>query len=465
MQYISEFCIAAAMGTGVLFALYFMKRNYKTLHNRLFFCMILINFLSSVLNVVSISTITDPARYSAFVRLSVNLGYLWLYNLLAGSFLLYTDNLTRIPQLKIPVRAFVLSVHLLETVLICTSPLTNWIAYFDGDLVYHRGILHPLLYAVSYTELLCSMILFAVRRKQFNHYQKISVFWFALLNYATQIFQILYPRYVISNFVNTMSLFVLFVAFENQAYYLFRSTQCYNRHSFVTQIRWLQKRKMPYQVTAMRMDYIQTSSVAARPSMIDQLTVLMAERVYRAFPGEVYVLSNEIFAVIRESASRRWDADMADKARACFADPFPVLRENRKEAIRISPLIQTITVTDHFPNGFAFLDCLSEAETFSRPALSGRDVEAAAGPAGPGVPGDPGGGGDLPERRADGMAGMCERLYGLQRRGGGSRGICAGQHGKGRGVYYGDAASEPGAEHRRADGGMRPGSLAVLARV
>ena len=62
MQYISEFCIAAAMGTGVLFALYFMKRNYKTLHNRLFFCMILINLFSSIMNIVSIHTITSPEK-------------------------------------------------------------------------------------------------------------------------------------------------------------------------------------------------------------------------------------------------------------------------------------------------------------------------------------------------------------------------------------------------------------------
>ena len=37
MQYMSEFCVAAVIGTVVLFALYFLKRNYDTPHNRLFF--------------------------------------------------------------------------------------------------------------------------------------------------------------------------------------------------------------------------------------------------------------------------------------------------------------------------------------------------------------------------------------------------------------------------------------------
>ncbi len=380
MQFISEYCTAAAIGTGVLFAMYFLKKNYQTLHNRLFFCMILVNLLSSVLNIVSIGTITCPWNYSAFVRLLVNLGYLWLYNLLAGLFLLYMDNLTRIPQIMKPVRILLLSVHLLETVLILTSPLTNWIAYFDGDLVYRRGVLHPLLYVISYTELLISIILFAVRRKRFNRYQKISIFTFAVLGYAAQLFQILYPRYVVCNFVTTMSLFFLFVAFENQAYYLFQTTQCYNRHSFVSHIRFLQKRKIPYQAVAVHMNYIQTASVAARPSMIDQLTVLLAERVYRAFPGKVYVLSNEIFAVITESPSRQWDAEMPEKVRACFAEPFTIHRNKEMETIQISPQIQVITVTDHFPNGFAFIDYLSEAANYSQSVLSDRDVDAAVEP-------------------------------------------------------------------------------------
>lgn len=380
MQYVNEFCIAAAMGTAVLFGLYFLKRNYGTLHNRMFFCMILINLFSSILNIVSIDTITYPEKFTAFARLFVNLGYLWLYNLLAGLFLLYMDNLTRIPQIKKPLRVFLLSVHLLEAVLIFSSPLTNWIAYFDENLVYHRGILHPLLYVISYAEIFCGLILMAARRKQFNRYQKISIVCFVALSYAAQIFQLIHPRYVICNYVNTLSLFFLFIAFENQAYYLFQTTQCYNRHSFVSMIRWLQKRKIPYQVVAMRMDYIQTASVAARPSTIDQLTILLAERVYHAFPGRVYVLSTEIFAVITENASREWDEAMAEKVRACFAEPFTIHRKTEKESIQISPLIQTITVTEHFPNGYDLLDYLSQAASFSHTALADQDVDAAVEP-------------------------------------------------------------------------------------
>ena len=96
----SEFCVAAVIGTVVLFALYFLKRNYRTSHNRLFFCMIVINLLSSALNIVSIFTINNPEQYAPCVRDFVNLSYLFLYNLLAGLFMLYADTTTKIPRFK-----------------------------------------------------------------------------------------------------------------------------------------------------------------------------------------------------------------------------------------------------------------------------------------------------------------------------------------------------------------------------
>ena len=377
MQYVSEYCVAAVMGTVVLFALYFLKRNYDTPHNRLFFAMVVINLLASAVNIVSIHTIAHPEQYSPFMRDLVNLSYLWLYNLLAGVFLLYADNITKIPQHRVPVRAFFFSIHLLETFLIFTSPATKWIAYFDESLVYCRGILHPLLYVISYAEILCGLLLYAFCAKRFNHYQKIAVFWYAVANFVAQVFQIIFPRYVIGNFMTTLSLFFLFVAFENHAYYLFQTTMCYNRYAFITTIRRLQKRRTPYQLMALHMDYIRTSTVASRPSVIDQLTILLAERMDRAFPGKVYVLSNECFAVIGEDVSPEWEHAAREKVQECFAEPFSVTQQDKTETTHISPLVQSICITERFPNGYALLDYLSDTENISTAALSDEAVDVA----------------------------------------------------------------------------------------
>lgn len=376
MLYISEYCVSAAMATIVLLAMYCLKRNYHTLHNRLFLLMILINLLASVLNIISIRTISFPENYSPFVRLFVNLGYLWLYNALAGVFMLYADNLTKIPRLKIPTRIFFVLILLAELILIGTSPETNWIAYFDENLVYHRGILHPMLYVIAYAEILWSLFLFVRCRKKFNRYQQTSVICFIIGNFASQLFQLLYPRYVICNFVNALSLFFLFIAFENQAYFLFQSTMCYNRRVFISTVRRLQKRKTPYRIIALQMDYIQTSAIAARPSAIDQLTIRIADRIYHAFPGKAYVLTNECVAMIDESVSCRWNETMQEKALECFAEPFTVSVEKKTESIRLSPLLRTVTVTDYFPNGYELLDYLSVTGSFGCTDVSDRDIDA-----------------------------------------------------------------------------------------
>ena len=376
MQYISEFCVAAVIGTVVLFALYFLKRNYRTSHNRLFFCMIVINLLSSALNIVSIFTINKPGQYTPFVRDFVNLTYLFLYNMLAGLFMLYADTTTKIPRFKTPVRLFFCFVLLLEAFLIFSSPSTKYIAFFDDSLAYCHGTLYTILYIVSYAELLWGLLLFYCSRKHFNHYQKVSLFWFTVVNIGAQVFQILFPRYVIGNFMNTLSLFFLFVAFENQAYYLFQTTMCYNRYAFTTTIRRLQKRKTPYQLTALRMDYIRNAGVAARPSMIDRLTILLADKVYRAFPGMVYVLSNECFAIVAEEPDQ-WNEADAEKIRRCFEEPFVVNHQGKTETTRISPMIQSIRITDDFPNSYALLDYLTGPDCFSETDLSDEDVSTA----------------------------------------------------------------------------------------
>ena len=377
MQYMSEFCIAAVVGTVVLFALYFLKRNYDTPHNRLFFGMVIINLLASSVNIISISTISHPEQFSPFVRDLVNLTYLWLYNLLAGVFLLYADNITKIPPHKMPVRVFFFTVHLVETFLIFTSPVTKLIAYFDENLVYCRGILHPLLYAVAYTEILGGLLLYAFCRNRFNHYQKVSVFWYAVANFVAQVFQMIFPRYVIGNYITTLSLFFLFVAFENHAYYLFQTTMCYNRYAFTTTIRRLQKKQTPYQIMALHMDYIRTSAVASRPSLIDQLTILLGERIDRAFPGKVYVLSNECFAIIEENASPEWELSAREKVQECFAEPFAITRQEKTETTRISPMIGTISVTERFPDGYTLLDYLTDTENVSTAAVSDEVVDVA----------------------------------------------------------------------------------------
>ena len=243
MLYIQEYCIAAVMGSLVLCGMYFLKRNYATRQNRLFLLMILINLVTSALNILSIHTISFPERYSSFVRLATNLGYLWLYNLLAAVFLLYVDSMTRIPRFQKPVLVLTGAVTALNALLLLSSPWTHWIAWFDENLVYRHGFLHPLQYVTAYAEILGALGLILLSRKKVNLYQLLSVCCFILGVLVSQLFQILNPRYVVSNLVNTLSLFFLFSSFENQAYYLYRNTLCFNRYAFVNTIRDLQKKK------------------------------------------------------------------------------------------------------------------------------------------------------------------------------------------------------------------------------
>ncbi len=375
MRYIQEYCIAALIGTIVLAAMYFLKRNYATRNNRLFFAMILINLATSALNIVSIHTISYPERFSPFVRLSVNLVYLWLYNLLAAVFLLYVDSLTRIPRFKKPVRIYAYFVTALIAVLVLLSPMTHLIAWFDEALVYRRGVLHPLLYVTAYAAIFGALALFIASRKKFSRYQLLSVCSFILGNVVTQIFQLLYPRYVINNFICTLCLFFLFTAFENQAYYLYHTTMCYNSLAFVSTIRRDGRRKMPYRLTILQLGHLRDSAVMTSRSSASQFSTLLAGRLYKAFPGRVYALDDSTFAILEESRSRQWNPRIPARANACFQEPFTIVIRRHEESLLLSPQMLVMTVTEHFPTGYELLDFVRQPDSFSIPEIPDEAID------------------------------------------------------------------------------------------
>lgn len=379
MLYIQEYCIAAALGTLTLAFMYFLKRNYATRSNRIFLAMIGLNLFSSLLNILSIHTISYPWNYSPFVRTAVNLGYLMFYNLLACTFLLYADSLTRIPRFRKPVALGFGAAVMLTALLIFLSPFTRWIAYFDDSLTYRHGVLHPLLYIISYSCMAWSVFLFVRSARKFSRYQLISLICFILGIAVTQIFQTVFPRYVINNFVITLALFFLFIAFENQAYYLFRKTQCFNRYAFISTIRRLQKRRIPYQMTALRLDHMQDSPVMTRRSSADQLATLMAERLYHSCPGKVFALSNDCFAVVMETRSRHFSTALPDKVQACFAEPFTVTVREEPESIQLSPQIQAMNITEHFPAAYELLEHFSRADSFLHRTISDDEIDTLLG--------------------------------------------------------------------------------------
>ncbi len=70
----------------------------------------------------------------------------------------------------------------------------------------------------------------------------------------------------------------------------------------------------------------------------------------------MFALSNDCFAVVMETRSRHFSTALPDKVQACFAEPFTVTVREEPESIQLSPQIQTMNITEHFPAAYELLE-------------------------------------------------------------------------------------------------------------
>ena len=374
MLYEPEYCIAATAGGLVLLAIYCLKRNNLSRHSRLFLHLILVCTFASALNILSMYTISYPERFSSFVRLTVNLGYLWLYNMTATLFMMYADSLTRLPALRRPVRLFACAAIVLNGVLCLTSPFTHWIAWFDENLVYQHGFLHPYLYICASVEIIAGLLMLLFSRKKFTVPQLTLVTLFVLFNFGVIVFQGVYPRYVMSNFSQTLGLFFLFSAFESQNSLLYQGTQCYNMQAFRETIRDLSTRSSPCTLTVFRLD--STDEVFVRNSKNNEVPVLiqLSERLRRTFRNRVYALSDWCFVVVTEDNSIYRFHDTRSEVEQCFEQPFRINRDGQNVQKLLFPLIYTIRLRKDFPKSHELADFILRTDSIPGKVLTEEDV-------------------------------------------------------------------------------------------
>ncbi|MCR5452494.1 MAG: EAL domain-containing protein [Lachnospiraceae bacterium] len=364
LLYEPQYCIASVVATLILILMYFMKRNYSTKHNKIFLIMLVDNLLASAINILTFYVITFPERHSVLFNTAVNIIYLILYNFMGVLFLLYVDSLTKIKKARLFVTIMSGFIIVYDVLLLLTTYKTHLIIYFDENLVYRHGPLMMSLYVTAFVAVVCTQILFFLQRRKFNSYQVFAVSGFIIGVFASIIFQMIFPRYVISNFTCAMTLFFIYTAFENQAYYLFNDTLCYNQRAFHKTIARMAKRRKPYVIIAVKYESKEESVSHYGRSGMGLLSMKVAERLCAEFRRKSYNVYNNLFVIV--STHDSLDSNMKERINKCFNKPFEVVFHDEILRYSLVPKTTVISVSKLFPFGYELVEFLRSADAFSR---------------------------------------------------------------------------------------------------
>ena len=349
LLYYPQFCMSAIVSTAVLLLLFFAKRNFPSRKNRIFLLMLIDSLLSSGVDILTFLVISFPEKYPLWFCYAVNIGYLFLFNMMSVLFMLYVDSLTKIGRIMVPVKIFAGLTAAAVAVLLLISPFTRLTIYFDDALVYKRGPLMPVIYLLSFLPMLFGAVLFFQSGKKFTVNQRFAISAFIFGNIISIVTQTLNPKYVITNFMCSMMLFFVYISFENQAYFLHGETPCFNRRAFIRTVHKLKKQRRPYTVIAIKLEEYENIAHSIGRSETDKLSQRVAERLSRVFRRLAFIIDGNCYAIIKEGEA---DVDaMVASIRGCFDSPFVAEIDGEIKRMTINPEITVLSITDQVIGG------------------------------------------------------------------------------------------------------------------
>lgn len=321
MEYIFYYDIIAFVLLIMLIAIYFMRRNYPTLTNKIYIYMAFSCLVSTVTDLASIYGLSHIHSFPLIWHYCINILYLLSYNGIAVFFYIYVLVLTKSYHSSLSNRIIYIIAAIVDLILLLTTPFTKLIIYFDENLSYCHGSLFIVLYITSIFLLLCATILIFRYRKKLSDFQFASIMFFNIVIIGVVVLQMVYPEQLVGNLACALFLNLLYISLQNPDYYINKNNQCYNQNAFFETLQRNTHKQLPFTLVAFTLDGFQFINqilgLQAANELIDSTIAYLHDTFGKS---NVYFLPDCYFNVILEEASRE-DAFLSE-LQAHFQTPL-----------------------------------------------------------------------------------------------------------------------------------------------
>ncbi len=237
MLYDYQYDVVAIINSVAMLFVFMFRKVPLEKSGKYFLRLLALNIMTAVLDIVSIFAISDINCMPLWMANVSALGYLLIYNYLNVIYFGYIDSKCKLPGIQTLSKWLMIFMYVFYGALIVSSPYTHWIAYFDEAGNYCHGPLMNALYGIPFIFFALEILMMIKARKNFNPYQVITAVVFNIAMVISVLISVLIPRALVGSMATSVVLMVLYLAFENPAYYSFKDTACLNAYAFDKYLR------------------------------------------------------------------------------------------------------------------------------------------------------------------------------------------------------------------------------------
>jgi len=217
----------------VIMAFYYASAHMFNLSNKLFAFILADSFCTLSLNIITSYTISFAYRVPPIINHLLNPLFYLSQMLLCILFTIYIFSLvgyiSPVNKRTICILLFPMFPACMLTLL---SPFTDLIYYFDETYQFHHGNLYFLLYIFAAYFLCVNMRFVIYYRKYLPRLQFYTLLSIIFVLIITAILQQYYPSCLLSGLPVTLSIFTMYLTFQNPQSYIDKMTGLYERNAF-----------------------------------------------------------------------------------------------------------------------------------------------------------------------------------------------------------------------------------------
>ncbi len=300
----------------VVFCTYtFSMKRFKTRLSKMYdvFCVVI--FISILLDILGVVTVSYSRYFSPAVIYIVNMLYLLVINSMGVMFYYYLLLLTDSNGNSVVCKILRVLPYLCAAALILTTPITGWVIYIDASGTYIHGSQMLTLHVLSGIYIILCIITLLRYRKNISTHRMVAIFLYMALLLAAIGLQAVFPNLLLLGFACTLGVITLYLGQYNPNETIDDKTDLFNQNSFSSSIASYIKEGERFSIIVFETDKFQTleeqygdqTAQAALKKIADFLLEIFSEQTLYKLDGYRFaIIASDNSRTVNEVARRRY---------------------------------------------------------------------------------------------------------------------------------------------------------------